>query len=77
MIWTRSDLEKLVGELFGDHRFIVVSNREPFEHIRGETGIEVRRAPGGVVTGINPVMKAAGGTWLAVASGSADREVVD
>jgi trehalose 6-phosphate synthase len=77
MIWTRSDLEKLVRELFADHHFLVVSNREPFEHIRAKSKIEVRRPPGGVVTGINPVMEAAGGTWISVASGNADREVVD
>jgi trehalose 6-phosphate synthase len=77
MIWTRGDLESLVKELFGDHRFLAVSNREPYEHMWVGSRIEARRSPGGVVTGIDPVMKAAGGTWLAVASGGADRQVVD
>ena len=77
MIWTQKDLEGLVRKLFAGHRFLVVSNREPFEHVWNESRVEARRPPGGVVTGINPVMVATGGTWLAVASGSADREVVD
>ena len=77
MIWSRNDLEQQVEELFAGHRFLVVSNREPYEHVWVKSRIEVRRPPGGVVTGLDPVMRAAGGTWLAVATGNADREVVD
>jgi trehalose 6-phosphate synthase len=77
MIWTRGDLEGLVKELFSGHHFLAVSNREPYEHVRVGSRIEVRRPPGGVVTGLDPVMRATGGTWLAVASGDADRVVVD
>lgn len=77
MIWSRNDLEQQVEELFAGHRFLVVSNREPYEHVWVKSQIEVRRPPGGVVTGLDPVMRAAGGTWLAVATGNADREVVD
>jgi len=77
MIWTKSDLEALVKRLFSGHRFLVISNRQPYEHVQVGPRIEVRRPPGGVVTGVDPVMRAAGGTWLAVAGGSADRKVVD
>ena len=40
-------------------------------------GIEVRRPASGLVTAVEPVMRACSGTWIAHGSGSADREVVD
>lgn len=56
---------------------LVVSNREPYIHVRGKSGIEVRRPASGLVTAVEPVMRACSGTWIAHGSGSADREVVD
>ena len=40
-------------------------------------GIEVKRPASGLVTAVEPVMRACSGTWIAHGSGSADREVVD
>ena len=58
-------------------RIIVVSNREPYIHIRKEDQIEVHRPASGLVTAVEPVMRACSGTWIAHGSGSADRETVD
>jgi len=62
----------------GDTSLLVVANREPYEHERGDDGtVRVRRPPSGLVTGIEPVLRACGGTWIAHGSGSADREHTD
>lgn len=53
---------------------VVVANREPYEHVHDDGGrIVVRRPPSGLVTGVEPLLRACGGTWIAHASGSADR----
>jgi hypothetical protein len=44
---------------------------------RNLPGISVKRPAGGVVTAIEPVMRACSGTWIAHGSGSADAQVVD
>jgi len=60
-----------------DCKFILVSNREPYEHMRGPTGIEVKQPAGGLVSALDPTMRAIHGTWVAWGSGSADRETSD
>ena len=41
------------------------------------SAIEVQRPASGLVTALEPVMRACSGTWIAHGAGSADREVVD
>ena len=55
----------------------MVSNREPYIHVRTPDGIAVQRPASGLVTAIEPIMRACSGTWIAHGSGSADRDVVD
>lgn len=75
--WTPDTLRNLLHkELTGD-QVIVVSNREPYIHLKGQNGIEVHRPASGLVTAVEPVMRACSGTWIAHGSGTADREVVD
>jgi trehalose-6-phosphate synthase len=64
---------------FPDRRFIVVSNREPYEHVWDEATDEivVRRPAGGLVAALDPLLQAVGGVWIAWGSGDRDREVVD
>jgi len=64
-------------QYLNDCNFILVSNREPYEHIRGESGIEVRQPAGGLVSALDPTMRRTRGTWVAWGSGSADRETSD
>jgi trehalose-6-phosphate synthase len=64
--------EKLLGD-----EVIVVSNREPFLHVHTDGKITVRRPASGLVTAMEPVMRACSGTWIAHGSGDADRETVD
>lgn len=75
--WTPDALRAILhGELRGED-VIVVSNREPYIHQRRDDGIEVQRPASGLVTAMEPIMRACSGTWIAHGSGSADREVVD
>jgi alpha,alpha-trehalose-phosphate synthase [UDP-forming] len=60
-----------------DCKFILVSNREPYEHARGVHGIEVKQPAGGLVSALDPTMRRIHGTWVAWGSGSADRETAD
>lgn len=77
MPWTKSNLRDIVKEKIGDHKFLLVSNREPFIHSYSETGIEWRTPASGMTVALNPVMMACGGTWLAAGLGDADRDLVD
>ncbi len=75
--WTADALRAILqGELRGDD-VIVVSNREPYIHQRRGDRIEVQRPASGLVTALEPIMRACSGSWIAHGSGSADREVVD
>jgi trehalose 6-phosphate synthase len=57
---------------------IVLSNREPFVHQRAADGsLSVAAPAGGLTSALHPVLAAAGGTWVAWGSGSADFEVTD
>jgi trehalose 6-phosphate synthase len=75
--WTQETLRAVLrGEMRGDD-IIIVSNREPYIHVKGPQGIRVQRPASGLVTALEPVMRACSGTWIAHGSGSADRETVD
>ena len=75
--WTPEALRAILhGELRGED-VIVVSNREPYIHQRRGDHIEVQRPASGLVTALEPIMRACSGTWIAHGSGSADREVVN
>lgn len=75
--WSPDSLRKLLHKQLTGERIIVVSNREPYIHIKKEDRIEVNRPASGLVTAVEPVMRACSGTWIAHGSGSADRETVD
>jgi trehalose 6-phosphate synthase len=57
---------------------VVIANREPYAHELDEGGrVVVRRPASGLVTGIEPMLRACGGTWIAHGGGSADRLTAD
>ena len=55
----------------------VVSNREPCMHMHQGRKVECIAPAGGLVTALEPVLRASGGTWIAHGAGDADFEVVD
>ena len=75
--WTPDALRGILREDLKGEEILIVSNREPYIHVRGKAGIEVRRPASGLVTALEPVMRACSGTWIAHGSGSADTETVD
>jgi len=75
--WNPETLRSILrGELRGEE-ILVVSNREPYIHVRRDDRIEVQRPASGLVTALEPIMRACSGTWIAHGAGSADREMVD
>ncbi len=76
-VWTQERLRIFVNGKLGDSRIFAVSNREPYEHRRGPSGIEAKMPASGLVTALEPVLAACHGTWIAQATGDADRETVD
>ncbi|NTV48713.1 MAG: trehalose-6-phosphate synthase [Geobacteraceae bacterium] len=75
--WSPETLKILLHKQLVGERIIVVSNREPYIHSKKDGGIEVHRPASGLVTAVEPVMRACSGTWIAHGSGTADRETVD
>ncbi|MEP6656843.1 MAG: trehalose-6-phosphate synthase, partial [Betaproteobacteria bacterium] len=76
--WNPEMLRSVLREHFRGDQILLLSNREPYLHVREASGkIVVRRPASGLVTAMEPIMRACSGTWVAHGSGSADREVVD
>ncbi|KPK97607.1 MAG: alpha,alpha-trehalose-phosphate synthase [Omnitrophica WOR_2 bacterium SM23_72] len=76
-MWTKKDLQELIKKQLGDYLFIVVSNRQPYIHMFKGGKIECQRGAGGVITALDPVMRACHGLWVAFGNGDADRRVTD
>ena len=76
-LWTPERLKEHVKVKMGGRPLFVVSNREPYMHIKEGKDIRAIVPAGGLVTALDPIMKAAGGTWVAHGSGEADFEVTD
>jgi len=76
--WTPNALAHVVREGLESPQMIVVSNREPYIHNRDADGRPVVQVPAsGMVTALEPIIRACSGVWVAHGSGSADRDVVD
>ncbi len=57
---------------------VVVANREPYAHERKVDGrVVIERPASGLVTAIEPILRACGGTWVGHGSGAADRAHAD
>jgi trehalose 6-phosphate synthase len=75
--WNPAALRGLLNKQLAGDQVLVISNREPYIHVKTDQGIMVHRPASGLVTAVEPVMRACSGTWIAHGSGSADRETVD
>ena len=76
-LWTEERLKQFVKLRLGDSPLVVVSNREPVSHVRRDRKIHVQTPASGLVTAMDPVMRASGGVWVAQATGDADHETAD
>ncbi len=75
--WSPDALRGILRQDLKGEEVLILSNREPYIHERREGGIIVKRPASGLVTALEPVMRACSGTWIAHGSGTADRDVVD
>jgi alpha,alpha-trehalose-phosphate synthase [UDP-forming] len=75
--WTADRLAVHLSSRLEDGRLFVISNREPYMHIRRGKTVEVNVPASGLVTAIEPVLRACDGTWVAHGSGDADVDTVD
>jgi trehalose 6-phosphate synthase len=75
--WTPEALRNILRRELRGEEILVVSNREPYIHVRRGERVEVQRPASGLVTAMEPIMRACSGTWIAHGGGSADRETVD
>jgi trehalose 6-phosphate synthase len=76
--WTSERLHRVLTDSLEGDSVVILANREPYIHTRGHDGIvRVQHPASGLVTALEPVMRACSGIWVAHGSGSADREVVN
>lgn len=77
-LWNPQRLKLTLQRHLHGERLIVVANREPYMHDRSPDGIlRVLHPASGLVSALEPVMRACSGVWVAHGAGSADRETVD
>jgi trehalose 6-phosphate synthase len=76
--WTPQRLKHTLNRYLHGEKVVIVANREPYVHERAKDGsIAVLHPASGLVTALEPVMRACSGVWIAHGSGSADREMSD
>ncbi len=75
--WTAETIREVMNGELANAQVIVVSNREPYIHNREADGIKLQIPASGLVSALEPVTRACGGTWIAHGSGSADHETAD
>jgi trehalose-6-phosphate synthase len=76
--WTPQALKQVVRDHLHSSQVIIVSNREPYIHNLNAEQRPVAQVPAsGMVTALEPIMRACAGVWIAHGGGSADRQTVD
>jgi len=73
----KEEFVRSMKEKLGDTKFVLASQGEPYLHYYDEGEVRVRKGTGGVVTALDPIMRACNGTWVSCGLGEADREAVD
>ncbi|MBI5516553.1 MAG: trehalose-6-phosphate synthase [Deltaproteobacteria bacterium] len=76
-VWSPERLREVLRTHLEGERVILVANREPYIHEHTPEGVRVLHPASGLVTALEPVLRACSGVWIANGSGSADRETSD
>jgi len=76
-LWSANRLRSTLTQYLQGERVVILANREPYIHERGPDGVRVVHPASGLVTALEPVLRACSGVWVAHGGGSADRETVD
>ncbi|MFT3708443.1 MAG: trehalose-6-phosphate synthase [Archangium sp.] len=75
--WSANRLKAALATHLQGERVVILANREPYIHDKSADGIRVLHPASGLVTALEPVMRACSGVWVAHGAGTADRETVD
>jgi trehalose 6-phosphate synthase len=75
--WSAARLRATLRQHLHGERVVMLANREPYIHEKHGDQVHVLRPASGLVTALEPVMRACSGVWVAHGSGSADRDTVD
>ncbi|MDP2340425.1 MAG: trehalose-6-phosphate synthase [Deltaproteobacteria bacterium] len=76
--WTPQRLRSVLTQHLQGERIVVLANREPYIHHKNDDGsVAVLHPASGLVTALEPVLRACSGVWVAHGGGSADRETAD
>lgn len=75
--WTAERLAVCLQTKLKGSRLFVVANREPYVSIRDGRALKTIVPASGLVTGLEPILRACDGTWIGHGSGNADRETVE
>lgn len=75
--WTAERLREFIKAYLKDRQIYVLTNREPYIHTKTKGAATWHVPASGVITALEPVMEACGGTWIAHGSGTADIETAD
>ncbi len=75
--WSPEMMRQVIGCELPGAEIILVSNREPYIHNLNDGKVELCIPASGLVSALEPVMRACSGTWIAHGGGSADHLVVD
>jgi trehalose 6-phosphate synthase len=76
--WTPQRLRDTLSHHLRGEKVVIMANREPYIHEHdGDGAIRVVHPASGLVTALEPVLRACSGTWIAHGAGSADRETSD
>jgi trehalose 6-phosphate synthase len=76
-VWTPERLKEHLRTRLDGRPLFVVSNREPYMHVRTGNRTDCIVPASGLVTALEPVLRACDGTWIAHGGGDADADVVD
>jgi alpha,alpha-trehalose-phosphate synthase [UDP-forming] len=76
-LWTPERLRISIRNKLDGSRLFAVSNREPYEHVHRGNSVQCLVPASGLVTALEPILRACAGTWIAQGTGDADRETVD
>ncbi|MFO0598038.1 MAG: trehalose-6-phosphate synthase [Myxococcaceae bacterium] len=76
--WSPERLRATLRQYLEGEKVVILANREPYIHeVDSGGGLKLLHPASGLVTALEPVMRACSGTWVAHGSGSGDRRTVD
>ncbi|MDP1661320.1 MAG: trehalose-6-phosphate synthase [Phycisphaerales bacterium] len=75
--WTRERLRAHAIDALRGQQLVVVSNREPYMHQMRDGRPQLVMPASGLVTALDPVLRACGGLWVAHGAGDADKQTAN